>query len=84
MRQPGEELRVFVVGMRADDQHAFVGTELLQRVGQRRDAAGAGGTELLTPDGAGGAKTESREAEERAPHYWERYTVPLFITNRTR
>src|SRR5260370_5915695 len=43
-RQPCQELGVFVVGMGADDQHALVGAELPQRVGQRRDAAGPGGS----------------------------------------
>jgi hypothetical protein len=61
-------LRVFVIGMRTDDQDALVGAELFQRVGQRRDAAGAGGAKLLAPDGAGGAERESREAKERAMH----------------
>ena len=40
-RQQHQELGVFVVGVRADHQHALVAAELPQRARQRSDAAGA-------------------------------------------
>src|SRR5439155_169945 len=45
----GEELSVFVIGVGADDEDAFVRPELLEQVRQRRDAAGARGGEGRAP-----------------------------------
>src|SRR5947208_72857 len=52
-----EQVRVLVVGVRADHQHALVGAELPQGAGQRRDAAGAGRGQLAEAR-AGGADTQ--------------------------
>src|SRR5438105_2505 len=82
-RENRQELRVLVVGVRADHEYAFVGTQLGQRARQRRDAAGAGRGEL-SRSRADGAKKESEASPERAPHYGETYVTPPFITNRTR
>ena len=81
--QQREELRVLVVGVGADHEHALVRAQLAQGARQRRDAAGAGRGELPQA-GADGADTKREATPERAPHYFERYTTPPFITNRTR
>jgi hypothetical protein len=52
-----------------DHEHALVRTQMLERVRQRRDAAGTGRPELLGPTEAGGAKPQHRETCERASHY---------------
>ena len=68
----GEELRVFVIRMRPDDEDALGCAELLEEVRQRRDAAGARGGEALSPSEADGADTKEEGDPERAAHYGER------------
>jgi hypothetical protein len=63
-REQDQQLRVFVVGVRADHQNAFVAAELPQRARQRSDAAGAGRGPLPQP-GAGGADTKDKREPER-------------------
>ena len=81
-RQQHQQLRVFVVGVRADHEHALVAAELAQGGSQRSDAAGAGRSHLSTRH-AGGAEAQ-QEPDDEGFHYWERYTAPPFITNFTR
>ncbi len=69
--EQGDEVGILVVGMRADHQHALVRAELRQRARQRRDAAGAGWSEL-PHDRSDGAEQQSEASPERAPHYGER------------
>ena len=70
-REQRHEIRVLVVGVRADHQDPLGGPELAQGVRQRRNAAGAG--RAVLPQGrADGAEKESEASPERAPHYGER------------
>ena len=69
--EQGDEVRVLVVGVGADHQDPLVRTELLERARQRRDAAGAGWSEL-PHDRPDGAEQQSKASPERAPHYGER------------
>jgi len=69
--EQGDEVGILVVGMRADHQDALVRAELRQRARQRRDAAGAGWSEL-PHDRSDGAEQQSEASPERAPHYGER------------
>ena len=58
--------------MRPDDEDALGRAELLEEVRQRRDAAGARGSEALSPSEADGADTKEEGDPERAAHYGER------------
>ena len=81
-RQEHEQLRVLVIGVRADHEDTLVAAELSQRGGQRGDAAGAGRGHL-SPRHTDGAEAQ-QEPDDTRFHYWERYTAPPFITNFTR
>src|SRR3989440_8938898 len=70
-REQRHEIRVLVVGVRADHQDPLGRPELAQGIRQRRDAAGAG--RAVLPQGrADGAEKDSEASPERAPHYGER------------
>src|SRR3989442_1881410 len=77
-----QEVGVLVVGMRADQDHAFVAAELPQQTRQCNNAATAGRRQLPARD-TGGAEAQ-QEPDDESSHYWERYTAPPFITNLTR
>jgi hypothetical protein len=49
--------------MGADDEHALVGAELRERLGQRGDAARAGRAELRDGRAAGAGQEENPERE---------------------